>query len=146
MVTGVQVVHHLHGVVVRVAPRDAEVPQVDIRLGHLPLDGRDHPLRQRLPRSYLRQTRSLATTLILVAAMLAFPSGLARKATGILSGVVLIQVVNVIRILALFQVGQWSDTLFDLTHKYLWPALIIVIALGFFLVWVKGTSPGGGDA
>lgn len=81
----------------------------------------------------------IEAVLILVSAILAYPASFKRKALGLLLGFSLIQLSNVLRIVALFYVGQWSTSVFDLTHKYIWPAVIIMAALIFFALWTRKT-------
>lgn len=86
----------------------------------------------------------IEATIILVSAILAYPASVKRKALGLLIGVSVIQVINVVRIVTLFHVGQWSTPVFDLTHKYIWPALIIMAALLMFVLWTRKTVAAGG--
>ena len=44
---------------------------------------------------------------------------------------------NLLRIISLFYLGQWSETLFDWAHLYIWQALIMLDALIVFLVWIR---------
>lgn len=74
--------------------------------------------------------------LILAAGILAFPAPWKHKAAGLVLGVVVIQVVNLARIISLFYIGAWNTAVFDWAHLYLWPALIMLLALLYWLGWV----------
>ena len=73
---------------------------------------------------------------ILLAAILAFPASWRSKAIGLAVGVVAIQALNLVRIISLFYLGQWNETVFDFSHVHLWPALIILDALLVFMIWI----------
>ena len=75
-------------------------------------------------------------TLLLWAAMLAFPATWRARFLGLVVGMLTIQILNQARIISLFYLGQWNQTAFEWAHLYLWPALIILDALVVFLVWV----------
>mgnify|MGYP000176148701 CR=1 FL=1 len=76
-------------------------------------------------------------TLVLVAAILAFPSTARQKAWGLLFGFVAVQGLNVVRIISLFYLGQWNMTAFEWAHLYIWQALIMLDVLIVWLIWVR---------
>jgi exosortase H (IPTLxxWG-CTERM-specific) len=75
--------------------------------------------------------------IVLVSAMLAFPAPWKAKLTGILIGNLTVQVLNLVRIISLFYLGQWDETLFEWAHLYVWQALIMLDVLVVFLVWLR---------
>lgn len=75
--------------------------------------------------------------IILFAAIFAFPAPFKYKLAGFLLGFLAIQVLNLVRIISLFYIGQWSMTAFTWAHLYLWQALIILDALIVWLVWLR---------
>lgn len=76
-------------------------------------------------------------TIVLIAAMLAFPSPWRWKLIGIAAGFVAIQVMNLLRIITLFYLGQWNTTAFEWAHLYIWQALIMLDVLIVFLIWLR---------
>ncbi|HET7032706.1 MAG TPA: exosortase H [Casimicrobiaceae bacterium] len=86
-------------------------------------------------------------TLVLAAAMLAFPAPWRRKLTGLAIGILAVQGLNVIRVISLFYLGQWNYRVFEWAHLYVWQALIMLDVLVVWLVWVRllppGDKPGG---
>ncbi len=87
--------------------------------------------------------------ILLVAAMLAFPSPWRYKLAGILVGIVAIQGLNLVRIVSLFFLGMWNETAFEWAHLYVWQALIMLDALAVWLLWLRalprtGARPGSG--
>jgi len=80
-------------------------------------------------------------TIVLLAAILAFPAPWRHKLIGFVLGVVAIQGLILVRIISLFYLGQWDRAAFEWAHLYLWQALIMLDALIVFLVWLR-TLPG----
>jgi exosortase H (IPTLxxWG-CTERM-specific) len=75
--------------------------------------------------------------LILVSAIIAFPAPWKHKLVGMTLGFVAIQTINLVRIISLFYLHEWSQVWFDWFHLYLWEALIILDALVFWLIWLR---------
>ena len=76
-------------------------------------------------------------TIVLVAAMVAFPSPWRWKLIGIGAGFIAIQLMNLARIITLFYLGQWNSTAFEWAHLYIWQALIMLDVLVVFLIWLR---------
>ncbi|MEE9355478.1 MAG: exosortase H [Methylococcaceae bacterium] len=79
-------------------------------------------------------------SLILTAAMLAFPTSWIFKLFGILAGFLAVQVFNIARIISLFYLGQWNLEVFEWAHLYVWQALIMLDVLIVFLLWLRYLS------
>jgi len=76
-------------------------------------------------------------SIVLVAAMLAFPAPWKRKLVGLAAGIVAVQGLNVIRVISLFYLGQWNIDAFEFAHQYVWQALIMLDVLVVWLLWVR---------
>ena len=76
-------------------------------------------------------------SIVLVAAMLAFPASWPRKFIGLAVGILAVQGLNIIRVISLFYLGQWSLDVFDFAHQYVWQALIMLDVLIVWLLWVR---------
>ena len=76
-------------------------------------------------------------TIVLIAAMLAFPSPWKHKVAGLAAGIVAVQGLNVIRVISLFYLGQWNREVFEWAHLYVWQALIMLDVLIVWLVWMR---------
>lgn len=76
-------------------------------------------------------------TIVLVAAVLAFPSSWKMKAWGIVLGFVAVQSVNLLRVVSLFFLGQWNMQVFEFAHLYMWQALIMLDVLVVWLLWMR---------
>ena len=87
----------------------------------------------------------IEATIVLGAAMLAFPAPWRSKVLGLAAGIVAVQGLNVVRVISLFYLGQWDRQVFEWAHLYLWQALIMLDVLVVWLVWVR-LLPRAGDA
>ncbi len=76
-------------------------------------------------------------TIVLCAAILAFPAPWRHKVVGLVIGVVAVQLLNIVRVISLFYIGQWSYTVFEWAHLYVWQALIMLDVLVVWLIWVR---------
>lgn len=83
----------------------------------------------------------IEAAIVLIAAMLAFPAPWRHRALGILAGLVAVQALNVVRVVSLFYLGQWSFAAFEWAHLYLWQALIMLDVLVVWLVWIRTLPP-----
>ena len=76
-------------------------------------------------------------TIVLLAAMLAFPAPWRSKLIGLAAGIVAVQGLNIVRVISLFYLGQWDRDVFEWAHLYVWQALIMLDVLIVWLVWVR---------
>ena len=79
--------------------------------------------------------------LILLASILAFPASMKARVTGLLLGALAVQLLNAVRIITLYLLGAYQPRLFDLFHTAVWQIVIILAAIGFFLVWSARVAP-----
>jgi len=77
-------------------------------------------------------------TLLLSAALIAFPVSWPQRLKGLLLGTIAIQSVNIVRFISLFYLLPYNRPLFDFAHDYLWESLIMLDALVVFWIWVYG--------
>ncbi len=84
-----------------------------------------------------RGCNGVEAVIILFAAIFAFPAPLKNKLLGFVIGFFAIQLLNLVRIVSLFYLGQWNQVAFEWFHLYLWQALIILDALVVWLVWLR---------
>jgi exosortase H (IPTLxxWG-CTERM-specific) len=75
--------------------------------------------------------------IMLAAAMLAYPAGARCKLAGLLLGSLAIQGLNLLRIISLFYLLEWSTAAFEFAHLYLWQALIMLDVVVVWLVWLR---------
>jgi exosortase H (IPTLxxWG-CTERM-specific) len=76
--------------------------------------------------------------IMLWSAQLAWPSNnWIKKLKGMLLGALAIQAANILRIVSLFYLGQWSQTWFEWMHLYVWE--ILMVGLGVFTLSIRQT-------
>jgi len=85
-------------------------------------------------------------TILLWAAVLAFPAPWMQKAKGLAAGTAAIHLVNLLRFISLFYVGQYSRAWFDFAHLYLWESLMMLDTLVIFWTWAYFVRKSGSIA
>jgi exosortase H (IPTLxxWG-CTERM-specific) len=76
-------------------------------------------------------------TLVLLAAIFAFPAPWRHRFLGAVIGVAAVQLLNIVRVISLFYIGQWDFAVFEWAHQYVWQALIMLDVLVVWLIWVR---------
>ena len=82
--------------------------------------------------------------IVLIAGIVAFPASVKHKIIAILAGFFFVQALNLVRIISLFYLGQWNQTVFEWFHLYLWPALImldVLVVFAIYLQWLGKQHP-----
>lgn len=79
-------------------------------------------------------------TIVLIAAVLAFPAPWRARLAAIALGFLAVQLLNILRIISLFYLGNWNLDIFSWVHLYLWPALIMLDVLIVFIVYLRYLS------
>ena len=74
-------------------------------------------------------------TSIYLAAVFAYPTTLAGARLGTAIGIGVIQLVNVVRVSALFLIGLFFHEIFHDTHVYVAQALVVCVAVALWLYW-----------
>ena len=80
-------------------------------------------------------------TWLLCAAMLAFPASWRHKILGMLAGIILLQVLNLVRIITLYWIGMHFPGFFNPAHLEVWPTAFIIVAIGLFIIWKENSQP-----
>ena len=79
-------------------------------------------------------------TIVLIAAICAFPGSWRARLIAIGLGFLAIQVLNIVRIISLFYLGNWNLEYLSWIHLYLWPALILLDVLVVFIFYLRYLS------
>jgi len=79
--------------------------------------------------------------IIYFAAVLAFPAPWKSRLLGLLFGFVAIQLVNLVRVVALFLTGVYLPELFDSSHTVVWQTIVILAGVLFWILWANRLSP-----
>jgi len=77
----------------------------------------------------------LITSLIFVAGVLAFPARWRARAIGVAVGLVLIQIINLVRIVSLFYIGMFLPHLFNEAHVFVWQSVVILSGVALWIYW-----------
>jgi len=83
----------------------------------------------------------IEATIVLLAAIFAFPAPWKHRLLGLAAGIVAVQGLNIIRVISLFYLGQWNLDVFEWAHLYVWQALIMLDVLIVWLIWVRTLPP-----
>ena len=74
---------------------------------------------------------------LLAAAVIAFDAPWKWRVAGAIGGSLLLQIINIARIVSLFLLGRYRRDLFDLFHLAVWQSLMFGAAVMIFLVWTS---------
>jgi exosortase H (IPTLxxWG-CTERM-specific) len=74
-------------------------------------------------------------TILLIAAILAFPATLRSRLLGLTVASVAIELLNLVRLSSLFWLGEHDRWIFDFFHIAVWQSLIILAAISMFVLW-----------
>ena len=83
---------------------------------------------------------------LLWSAILAYPASLKWRLIGAATGLAAVQLLNLFRLISLFYLGQYSHSLFEFAHEYLWEWLIIIDGMVVFHLWIRQASQGSAPA
>ncbi len=75
--------------------------------------------------------------LIFLAAVLAFPASWRSRLLGLGIGILVIQLVNLIRVVALFLTGIYFPKLFDASHTVVWQTVVILSGVLLWIFWAN---------
>jgi exosortase H (IPTLxxWG-CTERM-specific) len=78
----------------------------------------------------------LEAVMIYSIAVIAFPSSWKNRLSGIFSGFVIIQVINVLRIAGLAYSGIHFKNIFEYVHIYIAQGMMVAISLGVFFIYL----------
>ncbi len=77
----------------------------------------------------------IETMTIFLAAVVAFPATFRARAIGLVFGLLAIQLVNLLRVVALFLTGAYFPELFDNSHTVVWQTAVIFSGILLFILW-----------
>ncbi|RLQ23602.1 exosortase H [Seongchinamella sediminis] len=84
-------------------------------------------------------------TIVLIAAVVAYPGSWKARCTVIGLGFLAVQALNILRIITLFYLGDWDLDIFTWVHLYLWPSLIMLDVLVVFVLYLRYLSRKEGE-
>lgn len=77
----------------------------------------------------------IEAVVFLIAAILAFPATWRQRLIGLAAAIVLIQLLNLVRVVTLFLIVRYKPDLFELFHLAIWQTVIGGAAIALFYVW-----------
>jgi exosortase H (IPTLxxWG-CTERM-specific) len=75
--------------------------------------------------------------LIFLAAVLAFPASWKSRLKGLGLGILAIQLVNLVRVVALFLTGVYFPKIFDTSHTVIWQTVVILFGVLLWIFWAN---------
>lgn len=75
--------------------------------------------------------------MILLAGIIAYPTSIRKKLWGILLGCSILYVTNIIRIILIVGVGNFSVKASELIHLWVWQVINILIVIAVCLFWIE---------
>ncbi|MEM7585744.1 MAG: exosortase H [Acidobacteriota bacterium] len=77
------------------------------------------------------------TMIIFLGAVLAFPASWKARGIGLVLGLIAIQFVNLIRVVALFLTGAYYPKFFDSSHTVVWQTIVILFGVVLWIFWAN---------
>ncbi len=74
---------------------------------------------------------------IFVAAVIAFPATYKSKFAGLLFGIPILFLLNIVRVFTLFIAGVHYPDFFETMHLAVWQVLFIIFAIMLWVLWIK---------
>lgn len=87
--------------------------------------------------SIVAECTAIGPMVLFVGAVLACPASLKARAGGVLLGVVVLTLVNLVRIATLFWIGSTFPRYLSVAHLLVWQTAIVVVAIGLWLWWTE---------
>ena len=84
----------------------------------------------------------LEAAIILAAAVVAFPATLRQRLAGLAAGFLVIEVLNLVRVVSLIWLGVHRPSVFELFHASVWQTALILVAVGLFVLWSREIARG----
>ena len=79
----------------------------------------------------------LITSLIVLSGILAYPAPRRAKLVGVVAGLSIIQIVNLIRIVSLYYIGALMPEFFNASHIVVWQSMVILTGVVLWIVWAR---------
>src|SRR5581483_5351110 len=80
---------------------------------------------------------AMDVTILFASAIVAFPVRWRERAVGIVAGVALLAIANLVRIVSLYYVGVHWPAAFEAVHAEVWPLGMVALAVAAFVVWSR---------
>lgn len=84
----------------------------------------------------------IEVTILFCAAVLVYPAALRARLWGILLGILALAALNFVRIVSLLLIGVMFPEHFDTSHLIIWQLVMVMAAIGLWLLWQSWASRG----
>jgi exosortase/archaeosortase family protein len=85
---------------------------------------------------------ALLPTALFLSAVIAFPSPFWPKIWGATAGILLLQCINLLRVITLFYLqAHGSEWIFEVMHEDVWQLIFIALAMVCFMFWIRLATP-----
>ncbi len=124
-----------------IVPFTAQIAKVSAAL--LNLIGQDVQLRgsaiygPRFAVEILNGCNGVETVVIFASAVLAFPAPWRARLIGLVLGVVAIQLLNLVRVIALFLTGSYFPAFFNSSHTVVWQSIVVLFGVLLWIFWAN---------
>jgi exosortase family protein XrtM len=132
---------YYHGVVAVCADTINQFAPLEQVVGY-----QNHLLSTKADLEIVRGCDGVGVLLLLLSAIIAFPANLKRKLFGLALGISLLYAINLLRIGMLYFVVAYYRDWFLLTHTYVAPTLLVLLACLYFAWWAFGSLAGDNHA
>ncbi len=83
---------------------------------------------------------AVPSSLLVIAAIAALPASIRARLVGLAIILLLMQMLNLIRVVILFLIGAYWPGLFESAHLDIWPPIFVIFAVGCWTVWALWAS------
>lgn len=88
---------------------------------------------------YYRCTSFLPVAFLCVS-ILAYQRPLHYKFIGLIVGVPILMLINLVRLVHLFYIGVNNPSVFRIVHSVIWLIIMIIVILSLWVIWIKWTD------
>jgi exosortase/archaeosortase family protein len=88
-----------------------------------------------------RTCDAMDVNILLVSAIVAWSTPARQRLIAAVASVSVIVILNVTRICSLYYVGVYAPRMFEFVHIDLWPAIILLVAVGMFAIFIANSRP-----
>ena len=85
----------------------------------------------------VNECTAMIPMIILLCAVLAYPSGIKHKCLGLAIGLPILFLLNLIRVVSLFYIGIHFESFFETAHLLMWQPIMILAVIAIWLTWVQ---------
>jgi exosortase/archaeosortase family protein len=89
----------------------------------------------------ISECSAVYVAILYAAAVLAFPASWRARGRGLVTGLAIIFVVNVLRLVTLGELMHRRPAWLPLFHEYLWQVLFILIVAAIYVAWIERIVP-----